>query len=237
MDIFPVYFLKKVPSQTQSKHNQNASTKNQQKKEEYKHINVHNSINYQRFSQGNYHIINFQKEAFSKILILSELISHNNHEKDLHFNFKQENLFLLNYDELTNGQKLRNHIYCLALDYLIFQEAEQRSNNHEEAFIEMEKSGLQRETVLLLQYLDDLNPNRREYGINMLRKRDINILLKELTGFLSSNKPLVVRRTIVDMLGKTKDEIVIPTLCEVLLEDRASIVRIAAAKALGEISR
>jgi HEAT repeat protein len=44
-----------------------------------------------------------------------------------------------------------------------------------------------------------------------------------------------MRRKIIDTLGETKNEMVIPTLCEVLLEDISPIVRIGAAKALGKI--
>lgn len=230
MDIYPKKFSQINTRKKPSKYNKDILIKSQNK-DEQKNIFISvnkDNMDFWKKHHHHHHFMILKKDFFYKRDIIFEWESNSYSGRTnsysgriLHINFTPYN---------TNTQEFASQPSILALDFCALEEAEQR----QEALAEMASSGLDIDIVLWLKYLDATDINVYKYGINKLRETDINILLTNLGGFLYSNK-VSMRRKIIDTLGETKNEMVIPTLCEVLLEDISPIVRIGAAKALGKI--
>ncbi|WP_293333247.1 HEAT repeat domain-containing protein [Microcoleus sp. CAWBG58] len=221
MDIYPKKFSKTNTRKKQSKYNKDILIKSQNKDEQKDIFISVNKDSMDSWEKHHHSFIFLQKDFLYKRNIIFERESNSSSEINLHINFTPYN---------TNTQEFARQPSILALDFSVLEEAQQR----QEALEELANLGLDIDIVLLMKYLDSIEPNILEYGVNKLRETDINILLARLKKFLYSKNPLI-RRKVVDTLGETKNEMVIPTICEVLLEDKSSIVRIGAAKALGKI--
>jgi hypothetical protein len=221
MDIYPKSFSKTNTRKKQSKYNKDILIKSQNKEVQKDIFISVNEDNIHFSEKHNHYSLIFKNAFFYKSNIVFAWEANSSYGRKSHIDLRIYN---------TNIQGFAPESSILAWDFSVLEEAEQR----QKALAEMANSGLEEEMVLLLKYLDAIDPNIFEYGINKLKEIDINILLAKLKVFLSSNKPWI-RRKIVDTLGETKNEMTIPTLCEVLLEDRSPIVCIGAAKALGKI--